>query len=205
MAQCKLCDKKGFFLQVDTNGLCSDCVAMHLPVIVRSCEIIVESGKIIDKTKNASTRLSRCRLAIEHSERLNEYDRKGIPTLSVPPTDLIYEFQTIADQTLNDEVLDAKYQAEQTFQDATTDAGKLGGFKKAINRLDKLMQETSNVTKLELAIDELRTAKDSAAIILKIRKAELLFAQSKKSRAVDQLIEALHLLRHDRTDDRRQA
>jgi hypothetical protein len=144
-------------------------------------------------------------VAIEHCEQLSEYHKKGIPTLSVPPEDLISELEEIAARTLEEEVLDAKYQAEQTFQDATTDAGKLGGFTKAIKSLDSLMQEVADVAKLELAIDDLRTAKDSAAIILKIRKAELLLAQSKKSRAVDQLIEALHLLRHDRTDDRRQA
>ncbi len=201
MAKCLYCNKKGWFLSVDNNGLCVECHDTYLPGIVNDCRIVAESGKIIAKTKNVETLLSRAKIAIECCKRLQEFSDKGVPTLTPEPREVAREIAQIAAEAAEREINDTLFQARQTFEDATTDTGKLGGYNKGIKRLDKLMNELDDVSSMELAIETLRRERDSSAITLKVRKADLLIAQSKENRAKDVLIEALHLLTHDATDD----
>ena len=88
MGQCKYCGKKGFFLSIDKDGLCKNCAPVLLMQVQQSIRVIKESENIINRTKCIDTRISRCDTILIHLKRLIEIERKGIPTLNIPPSKL---------------------------------------------------------------------------------------------------------------------
>jgi len=91
MGQCKYCDKRGFFLSVDKDGLCRNCAPALLMRVQQSIRVIKESEDIINKSKNIDTRISRCDTILIHLEGLIELEMKGIPTLNIPPSKLLQQ------------------------------------------------------------------------------------------------------------------
>jgi len=94
MAQCKWCDKRGMFMSVDPNGLCQDC--QHLVVEIQGrARVLEQSMQLAEKGKTFGTRLSRCKLVIEHAEHLVAFERKGVPTVSPSPSHILDEFRAL--------------------------------------------------------------------------------------------------------------
>lgn len=114
------------------------------------------------------------------------------------------DIETIEREIVDNEIRDLVYQAKLAADDGRTEAAKLSGFNKSIKSLDKLMSAARDVTEIETAILRLREKRDNLQAVLKLDKAELLIAQSKKSRAKDLLIEVLFLIERDSVDDGRQ-
>lgn len=78
MARCKICGKKGLFLFLSENGLCSNCEKFFINDISNSTRIINDCIKIIDTSKNFDTRLSRCNILQRELTKLLEYQKKDI-------------------------------------------------------------------------------------------------------------------------------
>ena len=136
MAQCKNCEKRGFFVGVDNNGLCTSCVQVFLPQIVNYCRIVVESGKIVKNSKNGKTIISRCGVGLDALSRLYPFDRRGIPTLTVPLVALEAQFKSIRSETIQKLMGAEVFSARAKQESASTPAGKLGGYGKAIDNLN---------------------------------------------------------------------
>ncbi|GAH12288.1 unnamed protein product, partial [marine sediment metagenome] len=81
MATCKNCDKSGFFVFVNSSGLCNECSPIITSIINNNFRIISESIELIKKSKNFKTRLSRCDLILNIAEKLLEYENKGIQSI----------------------------------------------------------------------------------------------------------------------------
>jgi hypothetical protein len=100
MGQCRLCGRKGFFLRVTEGGVCTSCG----PDFRRDCSdrirIIKECARLIAESKNPKIRLSRCDLLIEHTQALLGYQYKGIPTTSVPPSEILEEYTATRKQII---------------------------------------------------------------------------------------------------------
>ena len=93
MATCKDCGQSGFFLRIVINGLCVECSARFNLEVPRLVQIINESAKIVEKTKNLETAISRCDVIIAKAGELVRYEQKGINSVSTPPSSLILEYQ----------------------------------------------------------------------------------------------------------------
>jgi len=93
VATCKDCGQSGFFLKIVFNGLCAECAARFSLEVPRLVEIINQSAKIVDQTKNLETGISRCDVIIAKAEELLRYERQGISVVSTPPSALIVEYQ----------------------------------------------------------------------------------------------------------------
>ena len=141
MATCKMCEKSGWLLKVDNNGLCEHCEDIYLPQLLNYCRIVIESGQIIGKTKSTATKLSRIKVAADCCDKLIPYEKRGIPTLTENPSDVIRELEKLRVETVSDEVFQLRFKAREKAKDASTDAGKLTGYNQAISKLDKLMGE----------------------------------------------------------------
>ena len=102
MAQCKMCGRKGFLLSVDANGLCQSCNPLVVGDVQQRSRIINDCTKLVDKSKNRDTRLSRCNLLIEHAQALLEYEHKGIPTISPSPSQLLSQYAAIRAQLVGE-------------------------------------------------------------------------------------------------------
>lgn len=81
MAQCKWCDKNGFFLKLNANGLCKECNPIIVESILENVEKYKKSIKELNhyfSPKNGLKLID----TIKHSlALLKQYEDKGIPTI----------------------------------------------------------------------------------------------------------------------------
>ncbi|MEC7161957.1 MAG: hypothetical protein VXW57_09140, partial [Pseudomonadota bacterium] len=205
MARCKYCDESGWFLQVNSHGLCVKCQIEVGSDIDQRVRIVLESIGIAKKSKNISTAISRLNLAAGHCDVLQEYYRKGLPTLTVPPVEVAADLRSEVTRLVGQAINDQRFAARQKAEDAAGDAAKLGGYAKAISVLTKLMDDVSDVTEIETAIEALRQERDGLRFDLIGRKAEVAAAKGQTKKAVGLWIDAIMALRHDSTPDAMQS
>lgn len=204
MAQCKYCGSTGWFNVVDNNGLCKTCQTLYLQDIVNRCRIVIESGKIIRNSKKIETILSRIDVSLENLEMLKRYDAKGIPTLTAKPHEVIRQMIVERESAIDRFVHEQQILARSAVESASTPTGKLGGYKKAIDRLNKLLLEVQDVAAIEIALAQLVAERDMVRAKNSINKAEALAEKGKIKQAVEVLIDARTELRQDTTPDNEQ-
>lgn len=205
MASCNNCGNRGFFLSVDNNGLCSSCSQIFLPQIVNDCRIVVESSKIIENSKNGKTIISRCDVGLAALSRLRPFDRKGIPTLTEPLAEIEAGIRSFRSETVQKLVGEQVFLARAKQESASTPAGKLGGYGKAIDNLNKMLLEFDDVSDVEPAIAELVRERDKVRIEIALLKTEKLLAKGKSKLAKEALIDLLVEIKHDTTPVSEQA
>lgn len=201
MAKCKVCSKSSWFQSVDKMGMCDRCRPVHGEIIQNHCRIAIESDKIIRTTKNIKTLLSRIDVAHSSCLELLPYHKRGIPTLTISPDEMIRRLNAARVEAVEIEIRSRQFTAREKYRDATTDAAKLGGYGKAIEVLTGLMDQVHDVSALESAIFDLRRERDAQKAKLIVRKAEVQVAKGKEKRAIELLIEAMMSLKHDTTPD----
>jgi|LSQX01.2.fsa_nt_gb hypothetical protein len=89
MAQCKWCEKKGFFLKVSNDGLCNVCsyiIKTEADSVVR---VVMESVDIINNSYNPSTISSRANVVAQKLSYLKKYENKGISVFNIPIPEFI--------------------------------------------------------------------------------------------------------------------
>lgn len=102
MAHCLLCNKKGFFLKVTSNGLCYPCdeqvvsETVNMQSTINSCRKVVESSK-----EKQSVRLSCYDKLMDAVNHLLEFEKRGIPTITPKPSDFLSHFAGKRDQLEN--------------------------------------------------------------------------------------------------------
>ncbi|NNV47268.1 hypothetical protein GTF03_10115 [Roseobacter sp. HKCCD7415] len=205
LAKCRYCERRGLFLQTDNNGLCRRCSDEHVPQIANLCRIVVESGKIVDRSKNEKTIVSRCDVALGALDRLEPYYRASVPTLDVPIPEIKTEFLSIRSGAIGRLVNSQVFAARAKRESAATPAARLGGYAKAIDNLNKFLIEFEDVTAVEPAIAELVRERDQVRVENAMLKSEKLLAKGKAKLAKEALIDALVDIRHDTTPDADQA
>jgi len=205
MAACRYCEKKGFFLSVDRNGLCAGCSEVFLPQIVNDCRIVVESAGIVSKSKNQKTIISRCEVGLAALNRLVPYERRGIPTLTEPSSAIASKFKSIRYESIGRLVGEQVFSARAKQESAATPTGKLTGYTKAIDNLNKMLLEFDDVSEVEPAIAELVSERDKVRTGIAFLKAEKLIANGKLRQAKEALVDALVEIKHDSTPDAAQA
>ena len=114
MAHCLLCDKKGFFLKVTSNGLCYPCDEQVVSETVNMQSIINRCRKVVESSKEKhSVRLSCYNGLMDAVNHLLEFEKRGIPTITPKPSEFLSHFAGKRDQfeTFYD---DPKDESEQT-------------------------------------------------------------------------------------------
>lgn len=109
MAKCKWCGIDGFFLTVNSDGLCNSCNIIVLGEAQNRLRIINDSGSIIHKSNKPDTIISRTDIAMANLESLVKFEAKGIPILTRPVDDLINELCEISNDKMS-EILAKKYE-----------------------------------------------------------------------------------------------
>jgi hypothetical protein len=124
MGQCKYCGKKGFFLSIDKDGLCRNCAPVLLMQVQQSIRVIKESEDIINRSKHINTRISRCDTILVHLKRLIELEKKGIPTLNIPPSKLFQQVTNERNKILY-ESAEGKLVKDENKQGKVKDEGEI--------------------------------------------------------------------------------
>lgn len=103
MGQCKWCERRGFFLFVDTNGLCKNCSPIVIFDIEQRTRIIQDCIRLMKYSKELDTRLSRCDLLKQHAEALLKYENKDIVTIKPPPSEFIKSYNDLRREIIEDD------------------------------------------------------------------------------------------------------
>lgn len=204
MATCLWCNKAGFFLRVNKDGLCGNCAPIVTMEIQQRVRIIVDSFNLVTKSKTFKTRLSRCDLILEHARELKKYESAGIKTVEPCPSRIIEEYQSGRDdliiENLDVEIDKAVTKSELASSPKTAVNAinacllKIREARSLLNNPDKVADRQERLKKLAHKI-QLSGHLDAA------RKAEFK-GQTKK--AIDQYQEALYFLKNDDIDDSKQ-
>jgi hypothetical protein len=88
LAQCKLCERSGWLLQVDGLGLCANCSVVAGQQINDHTRILLESLRIIESSQSYSTIFSRIGVAARSCDALAPYADKGVLSLNRHPKEV---------------------------------------------------------------------------------------------------------------------
>lgn len=92
MAECKWCGKNGFFLSVNSDGLCKLCEPEVRREVYRNGKIIQDIEKLLENQTDMEISLKRCTVIINKVREILKYEKKGIPTYTPLPSELIAEY-----------------------------------------------------------------------------------------------------------------
>lgn len=98
VAKCKTCHRKGFVVETDVNGLCSDCAPYFYTQMqddLRDLEQAVAALHRIDHPAAAAGRLETAELALD---RLRPYAKAGLVNLPMPLSELDAWLEAKAEQ-----------------------------------------------------------------------------------------------------------
>lgn len=204
MPQCKYCGKSGFFLSVTLNGLCQQCNYIFVMDLKQRARIMQESYKIIDNSKNLSTKLSRCDTIIQHAEELLRYEQKGIPTIQPSPSELITKTKQVKEDIIIKSLEEDLERAMDKAALASTQSTKTSDLNKVILKIrdfKEILIDNNKINEIEKRANDLRHKIQLEGFLEAAKKAEF---KGQKSKAIDQYQEALYFLKSDNIDDESQ-
>lgn len=205
MATCRYCGRGGLFRSVDGNGLCADCRRPVALAVSSANRVLTDSLKLAQTGKTLSTRLGRWDLAIEKAEALLEYERKGIPTISPPPSEVLTFAQANRLMAVN-EGLEGELQAAESKADlAATPAARLNAFAHAVQAIEDMKRRYKDDTILSAGLDvlERRARARHSEVRLEnmldvARRAQF---KGQKAKAIDGYKDVLYELEKDTATD----
>lgn len=205
MAKCRLCDKSGWLLRTNPEGLCKACEPLWAMDVDQHSRIISESVKLIENSKNVKTRLSRIDVARRSCEQLLHYEQRSIETIATPPSKAIHELERVRKELVENHIEEELVKARTKSQSALTLAGKTQPFGKVIEKIGEFYSAISDVTVLEQLERETREELDKARLEIELEKAEKAEFKGQKKKAIDAYLGALFIISKDSIDDERQA
>lgn len=201
MAECKWCSRSGWFLAVDSFGLCGHCSSLIALDVRQRMRIVGDSAKIVDESKNLETRLSRLALLLEHANALCKYEQRGIPVLNPPASALIEKCQGKREQIISEGLRAIVEEAERKSAAATTVQSRITPLSKALLKIREYAEKVddrSSLTSTEKGVMDNIHRIQLDGYLDQARKAEF---KGQKKKALDQYYEALYFLKHDDIDD----
>lgn len=201
MAQCVICDSKGWLLSVDRYGMCEECAEQSRQEIRVHVKAI---SSALNQAKSSSYHpiiFNKLGSAENSCRALLQYDRLGIKIFETSVQEFLENLRASRPALVEQAIQGLVEAARQKAQDSATDVGKLGGYAKAIDAVQRLREEIEDESVIDAAIIAIRAERDALKAKLLCRKAEVQLAKNKKSKALDHYIEAYMALKHDGTDD----
>ena len=206
MARCGFCGKSGWFLRTSEEGLCEACAQAWSWETESNLRVIKESANIASETKKLDTMLSRFAVAMDGCRQLLKYERRGIPSMSPPPTEaielLVSERQSAVLRWIDRELLAARAKSEA----ATTPAARTRGYSRLLENISTLYMQLDDTEAIRTAELSVRQELDAVRLKVELDRAGKLEFRGQKKRACDAYLDALYLLRGDSIpDDEQQA
>ncbi len=201
MAQCKYCGRSGWLLSVDSAGLCAQCRPAYQLTLSERSRVIDESREIIVTSTKIDTRLSRCDVVIDHAKALLDYQRRGVPTVDPPPSELIQSMTALKDRLIVDGMRDVVVEAQRKADVAQTVKTKAGALRKGLLSVREYGAKASTpgvVRPFEQDLQRRVARTELAGYLDEAQKAEF---KGNKKKALDQYYEALYFLNHEYASD----
>lgn len=204
MPQCKWCEKKGFFLIVDKQGICRECVGKIILDVEGRMRILTESAEMVKKSSNIKTQLSRLDLMRDHLMALEEYEAKGITVMDEKPSRLLEDLEGDKDKIIAEHI---RWESENAFSKAEfagTLKSKLNPINKVLVKINEFKCQLSDMNTLDKFERKLRAFSHSAQLDQHLEAAKKHEFKGNLKKALDQYQEALYFLKIDKIDDEMQ-
>ena len=202
MANCKLCEK--WFLLPLKNGLCRDCTLIVQADIKQRSEIITESHRIAETSKNIDSILSRIDTMIENFEQLLPYDQRGISTTETPPKTGIKRCREAKIQAIVHYINDQWVRARDKSSNAKSHSAKTNPYNKVLEKITEYQIKLDDISELERLEHEIRKEQADEVVNFHMESAEKAEFKSQNKKALDQYLEALYVMRKDVVPDSEQ-
>ncbi len=203
MAECRWCDKRGLFLSVDPNGLCQNCQPIIIEVRSRA-RVLEDSMRLAREGKTFGTQLSRCDLAIEHVEHLAIFERKGVRTVSPPPSAILAEYRTLRAQLVFAEADTVVEGAFEKASVASTPKAKERALAAGVLKLQEVAQALEDSSPLSSFEHRLRREIHRVTLDGYLETGRKAGFKGNLKKAIDQYQEALFFTKNDGIDDTEQ-
>jgi len=141
MATCKLCNKRGLFLQLDDLGLCKRCSEIVNSEVDPIIRIVKKSHYIIEKSTKIAVIISITDLILELLDEILSYESQGIYPIK-PNVD---HFKTLTIQLMNGRLIELLL---DKIENAKTKSDEQVTISTKVNTLNKLFQEIQEIRKL---------------------------------------------------------
>jgi hypothetical protein len=199
MAQCKLCDRSGWFLSLSSNDLCNSCESFFQLDLHQRVRVIQESQEIVKASMRLDTKLSRIQVAIDHLRALQNYERRGIETVQPPPAEAISQYE----RRRQEEVFD---HAKMSYDEALAKAELIVSGKSKTTILSKELLKLRDYAQyapsnLQPMAEHLKREIAKATMVDYLEKARKAEFKGQQKKALEQYYEALYFLKHDEVDD----
>jgi len=202
MATCKWCGKSGFFISVNTYGLCGDCNYLVKPEAEERFRLIRNSVKTVMKTKNLNTKLSQLDFIIEEATYLLKYENKGIRMFDTNPS-------VIIDSAKKDKIEAITENLSDEYSNLISKIEIANSFNTKINEINKFLLKIQNykgipnleINKIEKQIINKKHELQLNNYLEAAKKAEF---KNETKKAISQYQEALYFLKNDDIDDKLQ-
>lgn len=200
MATCKWCGKSGFFLSVTPNGLCGNCNYSVTFNAREKLRLIEDSIKVVMKSKNLDTKLSRLDFIIEQATYLLEYENKNINMFTINPS-VIIEMANKDKIEAVIETLTEEFNKTLLKIDVTT------SFTSKLNEINKLhlkIQNYKNIqnTKMDDLEKKVKNKKHEIQLDSFLEAAKKAEFKNESKKAISQYQEALYFLKNDDIEDK---
>lgn len=201
MAQCKWCDRSGWFLSLNPLGLCSTCSPIiHMEASQRT-RIINDSVKVISDSKNLETRLSRVDQLIEHANGLLRYEKRGISVIDPPASSFLEDYGGRHDQIIFEALTADASMALSKANVAPSYSTKINLLSKVLLKIREYKPRTHHPESLDSLERQVQSAIQNVQLKQHLESAKKHEFKGQNKKALDQYYEALYLLRHDDIDD----
>lgn len=192
------CNKKGLFVIVDKNKLCSKCAPVVKLAVEQHIAIYLESEKIVANSKNFDTKISRCDVILSNLAKLKDYQQKGYNfnfNISEKIEEYVHRRKVLIDFYSKTKVDEALKKAEL----AKTKSSKINNINKVILFLKDLeekygVNKTRTINKLLKEIHSI----ELEDLILKAEKEEF---KGNIKKAIDKYQDILFFLTNDDIKD----
>jgi len=151
-------------------------------------------SKILDRTKF-------CDRGIYIAEKLLEYEKRGIPTTTVKPSEIIKIFNDKKLAFIHDGLREEALQAIEKSQMASTTNGKITALSKVILKIAEFRKTMNEDRDLDILENGLRKDIQQIQFNSYLDQAKLAEFKNNKKKALDKYYEALYFLQHDDIDD----
>lgn len=201
MATCKMCNRSGFFLSVNTYNLCTTCNAGMTIEAQSRLRVINDSMKLVDTGKTLETRMSRCDLVIEHAQALMKFEKLGIPVIKPLPSVIVKTYSENKIKILKDALIEESRQALEKVKLAATLNAKVSALSKVILKVADYRKIYPNDNDLRIIENGLRKTVQEIQLTTYLDIAKKSEFKGNKKKALDNYYEALYFLQHDDIDD----
>ncbi len=135
MAQCKWCGRKRIFLSITKIGLCKTCKSIIETKVHRYGRMIRYAENIVDNSNDVDERVKNCRYIVDRAKEIVKYEKKGIPTFTPLPSELIRDYTIKHDKIIMESMPEKVDESLTVAEDALTPLKRLNVVNEALQKV----------------------------------------------------------------------